>query len=64
MKAGLVDDRPDPRERLLALVGHAEPEHGHRSSRWPGQAEQQSNDRRLAGAVGPEKAEGDPAWDL
>jgi len=64
VKARLVDDRADPRERPLAFVRDAEAKHGHGPRRQPREPEQQSNDGCLAGAVGAQKAEGDSARDL
>jgi len=58
VKARLVDDRADPCQRGGPLGRNRAAEQRHRSGRRLGQAEQHPDQRRLAGAVGAEIAEG------
>ena len=60
----LLDDRADAGERLRAAARNLVPEHRHRSRRWPGEPEQQPDDRRLTCAVGADKAKRDTARNL
>ena len=59
----LVDDGSHPGERPAALAGHGDAEQRHRPAVRPGQPEQGPDQRRLAGAVRPEAAEGAPPRD-
>jgi hypothetical protein len=61
VEAGLLDDRADPGERLFAPRGNGKTQQAHRAGRRRRQAEQHADQRRLAGSVGPEVAEGDAA---
>src|SRR5215216_2425505 len=61
MEARLLDDGADARERRGAATGEVVAEQAHRARRRLGEAEQQPDQRRLAGAVGAEEAEGDAA---
>jgi len=57
MKARLVDDRADARERLRSLRRQREPEQSHRPRRWLDQAEEHPDQRRLPGPVRAQIAE-------
>ena len=64
VEARLLDDRADPGQGLGA-AGRQAPDRAAASSRRRlGEAEQQPDQRGLAGAVGPEEAEGGPAGNL
>ena len=54
----LVDDGPDPGQRPIAVSRDRVAEEGHRSGVGPGEPEQDPDEGGLAGAVGPEVAEG------
>jgi hypothetical protein len=58
MEARLLDDRADARQRRLALGWKRPSQEAHLPRRRPRQPEQKADQRRLAGAVGPEEAEG------
>ena len=64
VKARLLDDRADARERRGAVAGQVVAEQAHAARGRLGEAEQQPDQRRLAGAVGAEEAEGDAARHL
>ena len=63
VEARLLDDRADARERLGAPLGHRQPAQAHRAAVRAREAEQDSDERRLAGAVRAEVAERDAARD-
>ena len=58
VEAGLVHDGPDPGQRPVTVAGDGVAEEGHRAGVGVGQAQQHPDQRRLAGTVGPEVAEG------
>ena len=58
VEAGLVDDGADAGEGQVAMPGDLVAEEGHGAGVRVGQAEQHPDQRRLAGAVGAEVAEG------
>ena len=64
VEAWLLDDRSDAGECLSAFQGHRPSEQSHRAGRRSGEPEQHPDQRRLAGAVRPEVAEGDAAGDV
>ena len=64
VKAWLVDDRADARERFRAARGHRDAPQGHRPAVRTREAEQHPDERRLPRAVWPEIAEGDAARNL
>ena len=64
MEARLLDDRADARERRGAAARQVVAEQAHAARGRLGQAEQQPDQRGLAGAVGAEEAEGDAARHL
>ena len=59
VKAGLLDDRPDPCERLGAAGGHRQPEQVHLAGGGVRQPEQRPDQRGLARAVRTQEPEGD-----
>jgi hypothetical protein len=61
VKAGLLDDRAHPLQRLRPLGGHPVTEHLHAAGAGTGEAEQRADHRRLAGAVGTQEPERAPA---
>ena len=63
VEARLLDDRADAGECLGAPLGHRQPAQAHRAAVRAREAEQDSDERRLAGAVRAEVAEGDAARD-
>ena len=63
MKARLLDDRADARERLAPLGRLRQPEQAHLARGRARQAEQRADERRLPGAVRAEEAEGNAAGD-
>jgi hypothetical protein len=58
VKARLLDDRADASERRGTVTRQVAPEQPHATAGRLGQAEQQPDERGLAGAVGAQKAEG------
>ena len=64
VEARLLDDRADAGERRGAAAGQVVPEQAHRARGRVGEAEQQPDQRGLAGAVGAEEAERDAARHL
>jgi hypothetical protein len=56
----LLDDRADARERSGAAVGRVVAEQAHASARGLGEAEQQADERRLVGPLGPRKPKARP----
>ena len=58
VEAGLVDDGADAGQRQVAMAGDGVAEQGHGAGVGVGQTEQHPDQRRLAGAVGAEIAEG------
>jgi hypothetical protein len=59
MEARLLDDRADTRQRRGAVTADVVAEHPHRAGGRLGEAEQQPDERGLAGTVGAQEAEGD-----
>ena len=57
VEARLLDDRADARQRRRAAAGEVVAEQAHLPARRPGEAEQQADQRRLAGPVRPQEAE-------
>ena len=64
MEARLLDDRADAGERGGAVAADVVAEHAHRAGGRLGEAEQEADQGRLAGAVGAEEAEGGAARHL
>jgi hypothetical protein len=57
VKARLLDDRADAGEGGRAALPEVVAEQAHRAARRPGEAEEQADERRLAGAVRPQESE-------